>query len=52
MAKTLKRISISTNDIVLDSNNELIKEMLELLRAIKTKYRIFLFARVDPILGP
>ena len=47
MGKSLRRISISTNHILLDSQFDLVPEMFDLLKAIKDKYRIYLITLVD-----
>ena len=43
----LKRVSISTNQILLNDNFELKKEMAELIPILSTKYRIFLITQVS-----
>lgn len=42
LKKHLKRISISTDKLLLDSNYDIIPEMYEFLKAIKDKYRIYM----------
>lgn len=40
--KSLKRISIAANHILLDEKFNLVTEMHSLLKAIKDKYRLFI----------
>jgi len=47
LGKSLKRISLSTNNILLDNHFNIVPEMLGLLKAIKNKYRIYLITLVD-----
>lgn len=43
----MKRVSISTNQILLNDDFELRKEMAELIPILSTKYRIFLITQVS-----
>ena len=42
----LRRVSLSTNSLLLDASFKLKPEMLELLRVLAPKYRIFLITKV------